>query len=97
MVKQVIHILGSAQPEGTGTCQIVRSLALDLDPERYQVHVLFLTGTGPLVGNLRQAGIDAHAIEWQQGWREPMGALKFWRHCDNSGLTSFISILVAGL
>jgi glycosyltransferase involved in cell wall biosynthesis len=79
MVRKVIHILGSAQPEGTGTCQIVRSLAQNLDPERYQIHALFLAGTGPLVGNLRAAGIDAHAIEWQRGWRDPKGALSFCR------------------
>ena len=79
MARQVLHILGSAQQEGTGTCQIVRSLALDLDPERYQVHALFLGGAGPLFGNLGEAGIDAHAIDWQQGWRDPRGAMRFWR------------------
>jgi glycosyltransferase involved in cell wall biosynthesis len=79
MAKQVIHILGTAQEENTGTVQIVKALALDLDPEHYRIHALFLAGMGPLVGKLKEAGIPTSAIEWQRGLLEPTGAMNFWR------------------
>jgi glycosyltransferase involved in cell wall biosynthesis len=79
MTKHVIHILGTAQLDGTGAAQIVRCLALGLNPDHYRIHVLFLGGTGPLVAALREAGISATAIEWQRGMLDPIGALTFLR------------------
>ncbi len=79
MAKQVLHILGTAQPEGTGMVHIVRSLAAGLDPNCYRVSALFLAGTGPLVGALNAEGTPAYAIDWQRGMRDPVGALRFWR------------------
>ncbi len=79
MAKQVLHILGRAQPESTGMVHIVRSLAAGLDPNRYRVSALFLAGTGPLVNALNAEGTAAFAIDWQRGMLDPLGALRFWR------------------
>jgi glycosyltransferase involved in cell wall biosynthesis len=79
MVKQVLHILGVAQPESTGMVHIVRSLAAGLDPNHYRVSALFLAGTGQLVSALNAEGTAAHAIDWQRGMLDPLGALRFWR------------------
>ena len=79
MAKQVLHILGRAQPESTGMVHIVRSLAAGLDPNRYRVSALFLAGTGPLVSALKAEGTPAFALDWQRGMLDPLGALRFWR------------------
>ncbi len=79
MAHQVLHILGTAQPQGTGMARIVCALARELDPERYRIHAWFLEGAGPLVGMLEQADVSTHALEWWRGMRDPMGAWKFWR------------------
>ena len=54
MAYQILHILGTAQPEGTGMVRIVRALAKGLDPERYGIHAWFLEGAGPQVDLLRE-------------------------------------------
>ena len=87
MAIQVLHILGSAQPESTGMARIVRALALGMDPDRYRIHALFLAGAGPLVDSLEHAGVTASALDWRDGMRDPLGALRFWsflrrRHFD---------------
>ena len=79
MPHQVLHILGTAQSEGTGMARIVGALAQGLDPERYRLHAWFLEGPGPLVGMLQQAGMQASALDWWRGMRDPLGAWKFWR------------------
>lgn len=79
MTRNVLHILGTAQPEGSSMARIVRALAQGLDPERYRMHALFLEGMGPLVGALQQAGVQASALKWWRGARDPVGAWKFWR------------------
>jgi glycosyltransferase involved in cell wall biosynthesis len=79
MAIHVLHILGSAQPESTGMARIVRALALGLDPDYCHVHALFLAGAGPLVDSLQQAGATASALDWKQGSRDPLGALRLWR------------------
>lgn len=79
MAHQVLHILGTAQPESTGMARIVRTLSEGLDPKRYRIHALFLAGAGPLVNVLQQAGVQASALDWWRGARDPMGALRFWR------------------
>jgi glycosyltransferase involved in cell wall biosynthesis len=58
--------------------RIVRALAQGLDPERYRIHALFLAGTGPLVDTLLQAGVQAGALDWCRGARDPVGAWRFW-------------------
>jgi glycosyltransferase involved in cell wall biosynthesis len=79
MAKQVLHILGTAQPEGAGVAHIVRILAEGLDPNSYRIHALFLAGAGPLVDLMQPVCASSGAIEWWRGMRDPMGALNFWR------------------
>jgi colanic acid/amylovoran biosynthesis glycosyltransferase len=59
--------------------RIVRTLSEGLDPKRYRIHALFLAGAGPLVNVLQQAGVQASALDWWRGARDPMGAWRFWR------------------
>ncbi|HXW13031.1 MAG TPA: glycosyltransferase family 4 protein [Terriglobia bacterium] len=79
MAHQVLHILGTAQPESTGMARIVRTLAEGLDRTRYRIHAWFLAGAGPLVGALQQAGVEAATIDWWRGLQDPLGAWRFWR------------------
>ena len=79
MALDVLHILGTAQPEGTSMARVVRSLAQHLDPKRYRMHAWFLGGPGPLVELLCQAGVQAQGVEWSHGLRDPWGAAKFVR------------------
>jgi glycosyltransferase involved in cell wall biosynthesis len=79
MAHEVLHILGTAQPEGTGMARIVEMLARGLDPERFRFHAWFLAGEGPLVDMLEQAGVRASALDWWRGGRDPAGAWRFWR------------------
>jgi glycosyltransferase involved in cell wall biosynthesis len=83
MTKQVLHILGTAQLEGSGIARIVGALAAGLDPLKYQVHAWFLGEDGPLVGELQAAGAVARWIKWGRGAREPIGAYRFWRNLLN--------------
>ncbi len=78
MAHQILHILGTAQPEGSSMVRIVRTLAEGLDPARYRVHALFLEGPGPLMGVLQNAGVTASSLLWWRGMRDPLGAWKFW-------------------
>lgn len=59
--------------------RLVRALAQGLDPERYRIHACFLAGAGPLVDALQQAGVQASALDWWRGARDPLGAWNFWR------------------
>jgi glycosyltransferase involved in cell wall biosynthesis len=79
MAHEILHILGSAQPEGSSIARIVCALARGLDPSRYRMHAWFLAGNGPLVGALERAGVPTCALDWWRGWRDPVGAWKFWR------------------
>jgi glycosyltransferase involved in cell wall biosynthesis len=79
MAHEVLHILGSAQPEGSSIARVVGALAHGLDPSRYRIHACFLAGDGPLVGVLERAGVPTCALDWWRGARDPVGAWKFWR------------------
>jgi len=76
---EVLHILGTAQPEGTGMARIVEMLGRGLDPARFHLHACFLAGAGPLVDMLEHAGVQASALDWWRGVRDPAGAWRFWR------------------
>jgi glycosyltransferase involved in cell wall biosynthesis len=78
MAHQILHILGTAQPEGSSMVRIVRTLAEGLDPARYRIHALFLEGPGPLVKVLNEAGVPASSLHWWRGMRDPLGAVRFW-------------------
>jgi glycosyltransferase involved in cell wall biosynthesis len=80
MAHEILHILGTAQPEGSSIARMVSALARGLDPERYRLHAWFLAGEGPLVDLLNQAGARADALDWGRGARDPVGAWSFWRH-----------------
>ena len=79
MPAAILHLLGTAQPEGSGIARIVSSLAAGLDPAKYHVHAWFLGPSGPLVEELQAAGASARAIDWPRGVRDPAGAYRFWR------------------
>jgi glycosyltransferase involved in cell wall biosynthesis len=75
----VLHLLGTALPEGSGIANIVAELSRNLD-QRYRVHAWFLESDGPLVQELRDSGAFAHWIDWKNGSRGPLGAFRFWWH-----------------
>jgi glycosyltransferase involved in cell wall biosynthesis len=74
----VLHILGTAQPEGSGIAKIVSQLAAHLDP-KYNLHAWFLKSDGPLVAELGRYGIAARWVGWERGARDPLGAFRFWQ------------------
>jgi glycosyltransferase involved in cell wall biosynthesis len=63
--------------------RIVSTLARGLDPARYRIHAWFLAGKGPLVDVLNQAGVQASALDWARGARDPWGAWQFWHGLRN--------------
>ena len=77
MPRSVLHILGTAQSEGTGIARIVASLARGLTPKGYLVHACFLGGPGPLVAMLEAAGADTVALDLPPG-RSLSGAWHLW-------------------
>jgi glycosyltransferase involved in cell wall biosynthesis len=79
MPSAILHLLGTAQPEGSGIARIVAALAAGLDPARYHVHAWFLGPPGPLVEDLQAAGATTRSINWWRGVRDPAGAYRFWR------------------
>lgn len=76
----VLHILGTAEFEGTGIARIVGQLAVGLDPSIYRMHACFLGERGPLIEELRNAGAITQHIGWHRGMRDPAGAWRFWRY-----------------
>jgi glycosyltransferase involved in cell wall biosynthesis len=78
MPAAILHLLGTAEPEGTGIARIVAALAGGLDPAKYHVHAWFLGPSGPLVQDLQAAGATARSINWWRGARDPVGAYRFW-------------------
>jgi glycosyltransferase involved in cell wall biosynthesis len=79
MPRDILHVLGTAQDDGTGVARIVADLANGLDRKKYRLHAWFLGGPGPLVELLRSAGASARPIEWPRGARDPLGAGRFLR------------------
>jgi glycosyltransferase involved in cell wall biosynthesis len=79
MTRQVVHLLGTAQPHGTGVARIVAATAAKLDPARYRVEAWFLGGSGPLAAEIERAGVTVRVIDWSNGARDPIGAWRFWR------------------
>jgi glycosyltransferase involved in cell wall biosynthesis len=79
MPHNVLHILGTAQPQGMGIARIVSALARGLDPERYRIHACFLGEDGPLANVIKAAGAQVSNLRWQGGLRDPGGAWRFWR------------------
>ena len=76
---EVLHILGTADPEGTSIARIVAMLANGLAPKRYRFHAWFLRGHGPLAVLLQTAGVQVRTFNWWRGARDPFGLWIFWR------------------
>lgn len=78
MPVEVLHLLGTAEVEGSGIARIVMGLAAGLDPLKYRVHAWFLGPSGPLMDDLQSAGAIVRQIDWSRGAKDPMGAWRFW-------------------
>src|SRR5262249_43533193 len=76
----ILHVLGSAQREGTSVAKIVRSLAQRLDRQHYVLEALFLSSPGPLIEELQLAGVPSRHLSWPHGARSLTGAVAFWRY-----------------
>jgi hypothetical protein len=87
MPDSALHILGTAQAEGTGIARLGASLAQGLRPKSYSVHACFLGPPGPLVAMLEAAGAHSVALDLPPG-RNLSG---MWRFGTNSTATDFRS------
>lgn len=76
---EVLHILGSAGYEGTSVAHVVRTLHVEVDPERYRLSACFLGEDGPLATEFEDAGIPCRVLGWREGARDPAGAFRFAR------------------
>jgi glycosyltransferase involved in cell wall biosynthesis len=76
--RKILHLLGTAEEEGASISEIVRSLALHLNKNKYEVHAWFLGPHGPWIERLREAGATVEWIDWQRSVRDLKGALRFW-------------------
>ncbi len=79
MPHRILHLLGTARPEGAGIARMVSGLARGLDPNRYRIHAWFLVDDGPLARELQASGAQVRIVPWRNGRREPLGAYRFWR------------------
>ncbi|HZL93240.1 MAG TPA: glycosyltransferase, partial [Vicinamibacterales bacterium] len=79
MPRVILHILGTAQPEGTSIARMMSTLGSFLDPAYYRLHAWFLGDAGPLVDVLRSSGIAAESVPWRYGARDPAGMFRFFR------------------
>ena len=59
----IVHLLGTAAPEGTVFARIAAGIARGLDSARYRTKACFLDGAGPLVKTLEEAGIESTAFD----------------------------------
>src|SRR5262245_4700787 len=80
MSTTILHVLGSAEREGSSIARIVGELAARLDPAVYSVHACFLGVPGPLLDELRTGGAVVRHIGWERGVRDPIGAWRFFRY-----------------
>src|SRR5258707_10629231 len=83
MPKRVLHVLGTAQPKGTGIARIVSALARGIDPQKYTVKACFMGATGPLVESFQREGIPTRVIPWRHPHRDPLGLFSFARMVVN--------------
>jgi glycosyltransferase involved in cell wall biosynthesis len=80
MSTAILHVLGTAELEGSSVARIVGELAAGLGRPDYCVHACFLGASGPLLDELRGAGTIVQNINWTLGVRDPIGAGRFWRY-----------------
>lgn len=75
----ILHILGTALPEGTGVARLVAAIADGIDPTRFKVHAWFLESDGPLATELASRGIPVRVVPWKNGVTNPAGMWRFYR------------------
>ena len=75
----ILHLLGTSQPEGAGIAKIVALLAEGLDPQQFKLHAWFLLGSGPLAAMLEKKGVPVRVIDWPGGGRNPVGLWRLFR------------------
>lgn len=75
----ILHLLGTAQPEGAGKARLVGALAKGLDPSRFTVHAWFLKDAGPLSAEVENQGAAVRFVKWNRGLRDLPGMLRFSR------------------
>lgn len=78
MAADVLHVLDTAALVGTSFVRTLGGLARHLDREKYRIHACFLSEEGPLIGDLRQLGIDSWFADWSGTKSDPVGAWRFW-------------------
>jgi glycosyltransferase involved in cell wall biosynthesis len=78
MPLDVLHILGSAAPEGTGIARLVATLAAGLPPRGYRVHAWFLGADGPLASEVARSGARVRALNWRAGAADAASAFRLW-------------------
>jgi glycosyltransferase involved in cell wall biosynthesis len=78
-------LLATARQEGASIARIVRTFAQTLDRGRYQLEAWFLSGDGPLVGELRAGGMEVRTFPWNADRRDVAGAYRFWRSLRSRG------------
>jgi glycosyltransferase involved in cell wall biosynthesis len=74
---RIVHLLETAEVEGTSFAGIVASLAEHLHPTEYALHAWFRRGRGPLVEMLERKGVAVRVLDWQGGERSPLGLTRF--------------------
>jgi glycosyltransferase involved in cell wall biosynthesis len=77
MSVQVLHILSTAQREGTGIVRYLQTLVRGLGPG-YRHRAWFLLSDGPLMAELAAHRVEAQSVLWRPSPRDPMGAVRFW-------------------
>jgi len=74
--RRVLHVLGTADPAGTAIFRIVESLAVAVDPAKYQIDACFLQ-QGELVERLQRVGVKSTCVNWSGTPRDPFGAARY--------------------
>lgn len=74
----MVHLLSTTAAKGTAQARIVSALSRGLDPGAFRSEAWALGESGPLEGDLRQAGIVVRHLPFRGG-RDVAGALRFAR------------------
>jgi glycosyltransferase involved in cell wall biosynthesis len=74
----VLHVLGTAEPGGTGISEMVRTLSKQLDPSEFELVACYLGTSGPWTARLNELGVAAFEVPWTSP-TDILGAWRFWR------------------
>jgi glycosyltransferase involved in cell wall biosynthesis len=77
-VPLVVHLLSTTAARGSAQARIVSALGRGLDPGEFRLGVWALGESGPLEGDLSQAGVVVRHVPFRGG-RDVAGALRFAR------------------